>query len=439
MHIRGANLFAAAVTAAIGLAGTIAAATPARAQVCPGNPNALGTSRVLAIDPGEYQRVGTMQYPQTLPLDDHEVVLTFDDGPLPPNSNKILDILASQCVKATYFLIGSMAHEFPDVVRRIHEAGHTIGTHSENHPINIRKLPDERVRQEIEEGIASVGAALGDPAALAPFFRIPGLERSDTIDEELDAHSLVTFSADVVADDWHRHITPGEIIARAMSRLEAKGKGILLLHDIHPWTVAALPGLFKELKEHGFHIVQVVPAGPSEPQMIAGPTELTVAWTMAGQDVMDDSGDKPSWPKFNVGATPDPIELPAPDADAFDVSYSLTAAASIADIEVNMPSADAGSSAMQWPDQSQSELPSSGPQLPAPSVQDIGWPVVAGRRVVDEQLKLRPSLDMSIDHGRPRHVRLNAHRRARAPAAAGQHADIFAGIRALAALMTPAR
>src|SRR6202790_2756797 len=88
--------------AALGL-GLIAcvAAHSASAADCPGHPDALGTSRTLVVDPREHPRIGTMQYPETLPLRDHEVVLTFDDGPLPRNSNQVLDILASQCVKAT--------------------------------------------------------------------------------------------------------------------------------------------------------------------------------------------------------------------------------------------------------------------------------------------------------------------------------------------------
>ncbi|MGA9084685.1 MAG: polysaccharide deacetylase family protein, partial [Pseudolabrys sp.] len=62
----------------------------AAAEACPGNPDALGTSRVLTINPGEFTRLGIVQYKQTLPLKDHEVVLTFDDGPLPPYSDIIL-------------------------------------------------------------------------------------------------------------------------------------------------------------------------------------------------------------------------------------------------------------------------------------------------------------------------------------------------------------
>src|SRR5579871_3083516 len=96
---------------------------------CPGHPDALGTSRTLVVDPRAHPRIGTMQYPETLPLEDHEVVLTFDDGPLPHNSNQVLDILAANCVKATFFEIGRMAQSFPEGVRKLRDAGHTIGTH----------------------------------------------------------------------------------------------------------------------------------------------------------------------------------------------------------------------------------------------------------------------------------------------------------------------
>ena len=231
----------------------------ARAQDCRGNPNALGTSRVMAIDPAEYPKIGAMDHAAALPLSDKEVVLTFDDGPLPRYSNQILDILAAQCVKATFFLVGEMARAFPATVRRIFAEGHTIGTHSEDHPSRFGKLPRSLVEWEIDQGILDVGVALGDHKQVAPFFRTPGLARSDVIDSELAARQLVEFSSDTVADDWHHSISPKKIIALSIKRLEARGKGILLLHDIHGATVAALPGLLNELKQQGFHVVHVVP------------------------------------------------------------------------------------------------------------------------------------------------------------------------------------
>src|SRR5271165_7340723 len=117
------------------LASLIGIATAA-AEECP--EGALGVSRTIAVDPSEHPRVGSLQYQESLPLNDHEVVLTFDDGPLPPYTTRVLDILDSECVKATFFLVGQMAKAHPEVVRRIHQAGHSIGTHSYTHPLTFR-------------------------------------------------------------------------------------------------------------------------------------------------------------------------------------------------------------------------------------------------------------------------------------------------------------
>jgi len=259
---------------------TIATAWPgatASAAGCPGNPDALGTSRTIVVDPREHPRIGTMQYGETLPLEDREVVLTFDDGPLPAHTNAILDILAAQCVKATFFLVGRMAKEFPKDVRRIHDAGHTVGTHSENHPTFFGKLPPERMAAEIDDGIAHVAAALGDPSQLAPFFRIPGLRRADAVEAYLGQRGIMTWSADFPADDWRR-ISPAQVVHFALSRLEAKGKGVLLLHDIQARTRAALPVILQELKTRGYRIVHVVPATPERPKTATDPAQWVPYW-----------------------------------------------------------------------------------------------------------------------------------------------------------------
>src|SRR5471030_52063 len=233
----------------------------ASAADCPGNPNALGTSRTLVVDPREHPRIGTMQYAETLPLEDHEVVLSFDDGPLPRNSNQILEILAAECIKATFFEIGRMARAYPEGVRKLRDAGHSIGTHTQNHPLTMNRMPIERARQEIDDGIASVKAALGDDKALAPFFRIPGLLRAEAVEDYLASQGIQTWSADFPADDW-RHIPSSRVYDLAIKRIEAKGKGVLLLHDIQARTVAALPRILRELKTQGYRIVHVVPATP---------------------------------------------------------------------------------------------------------------------------------------------------------------------------------
>jgi peptidoglycan/xylan/chitin deacetylase (PgdA/CDA1 family) len=231
----------------------------APAAECPGNPDALGTSRTIVVDPAEHPRLGSMQYRESLPLQDHEIVITFDDGPLPPRTNRVLEILAHECVKATYFLVGTMAHSSPEMVRRIRDAGHTIGTHSNSHPLTFHKMSVEKAAQEINDGIASVKWALGDGTGPAPFFRIPGLLRADGVERYLASQQLQTWSADFTADDWTR-INANQVYQRALQQLEINHRGILLLHDIHPRTVDALPNLLQELKRRGYRVVHVVPA-----------------------------------------------------------------------------------------------------------------------------------------------------------------------------------
>jgi peptidoglycan/xylan/chitin deacetylase (PgdA/CDA1 family) len=293
----------------LGLLACVAAQTASAAD-CPGHPDALGTSRTLVIDPREHPRIGTMQYPETLPLEDHEVVLTFDDGPLPHNSNQILDILASQCVKATFFTIGRMAQAYPEGVRKLRDAGHSIGTHTQNHPLSMNRMPIERARQEIDEGIASVKAALGDDAALTPFFRNPGLLRSEEVENYLASQGIQTWSADFLADDW-RHIPSSRVYELAIKRLEEKGRGILLLHDIQARTVAALPNILHELKARGYRIVHVVPATSERP---ATPTEPQQWQLHPPSETVAIS----HWPKIPNFVFSGADTLPAPSLSEFD-------------------------------------------------------------------------------------------------------------------------
>jgi peptidoglycan/xylan/chitin deacetylase (PgdA/CDA1 family) len=292
----------------LGLLTGIATQTASAAD-CPGHPDALGTSRTLVVDPREHPRIGTMQYAETLPLQDHEVVLTFDDGPLPRNSNQILEILASQCVKATFFIVGRMARDYPEGVRKVRDAGHTVGTHSQNHPLGMKRMPVERARQEIDDGVASVTSALGDSAlgdnaAPAPFFRIPGLSRAEGVEDYLVSRGIQVWSADFPADDW-RHISSSRVYDIAIKRLEDKGRGILLLHDIQARTVAALPRILHELKARGYRIVHVVPATP---ELSATPTEPQQWQLHPPSETVAIS----HWPKIPNFVFTSAVTLPAP-------------------------------------------------------------------------------------------------------------------------------
>src|SRR6516225_1058758 len=210
------------IAAYVVLASVITGVTAA-ADECP--PGALGVSRTIAVDPSEHTRVGSMQYPESLPLNDHEVVLTFDDGPLPPYTSRVLDTLASECIKATFFMVGRMVRGYPAIAQRVYAEGHTIANHSQNHPFTFHKMTVDQAAHEIEEAHASLVSALGAPNEISPFFRIPGLLRGNAVEQYLAAHGYMTFSVDFLADDW-RHIKSKEITRRAIERIEARGRGI---------------------------------------------------------------------------------------------------------------------------------------------------------------------------------------------------------------------
>jgi peptidoglycan-N-acetylglucosamine deacetylase len=284
----------------------------AAAPDCP-NPNALGTSRTIAVDPNEHQRLGSFQYRETLPLNDREVVITFDDGPLSPFTPHILDTLAKECVKATFFMVGRMARTYPHLVKRVYAEGHTIGNHSQNHPFSFARMTVDHASREIEDGFASIRAALGEPSGVSRFFRIPGLLRQTPVENYLASRGYMTWSVDLMADDWTR-ISASEVVRRALERLDARGRGILLLHDIQPATALGLPTLLHELKARGYRIVHVVEASPDRPKTATLP-EQWMART-ATRTIQDGH-----WPLVNVASLTFPEPEPRlPDTRNFGIS-----------------------------------------------------------------------------------------------------------------------
>ena len=246
--------------AAASCAFTLVLATSASgfAGECPGHPDAIGTSRVLTIDQSQYRSVATAGLSEPLPLRDHELVLTFDDGPKAAATDKVLDELAAQCAKATFFVIGESARKAPDLVRRAYDEGHTIGTHTESHP-HLSALPDQQARSEIEHGFADAAAALGPKRVVSPFFRAPYFDITDALERFLGEQKVVLWGADFQADDWS-DFSGDDMAKLALTRIEAVGRGVLVLHDVMTPTVRGLPKLLHALHDRGYHIVQVVPA-----------------------------------------------------------------------------------------------------------------------------------------------------------------------------------
>jgi len=125
---------------------------------CPSNPAALGTERVLTINPAQAAPVGRKQFPRTLPLAPNEIVLTFDDGPRPGTTDRVLDSLKHECVRATFFMLGRNAAAHPALAKRVLTDGHTIAHHTYKHAL-LNRMPIERAEAEIDHGIAAVEAA----------------------------------------------------------------------------------------------------------------------------------------------------------------------------------------------------------------------------------------------------------------------------------------
>lgn len=230
--------------------------------------DALGTSRVMTVDPQAFPRVGLKSFPQSLPLADKEVVLTFDDGPFPPTTTKVLAALASECVQATFFLIGRNAEANPDIVRRIAAAGHSIGHHTWSHQ-PLDRVSESQANEEIDRGIAADEKALHGEARRipsTPFFRFPGFASTPALLSSLQSRGITVLGADLWASDWNP-MTPDQQLNLLIERLDNQGKGIILLHDTKAQTARMLPAFLQYLRRNGYKVVHLVAPRPVKSSM----------------------------------------------------------------------------------------------------------------------------------------------------------------------------
>jgi peptidoglycan-N-acetylglucosamine deacetylase len=228
------------------------AAKPAAKGRCD-NPEALGVSRTVQVDTTGGPGFGSEQFKAHDFLEPGEVVLTFDDGPWPGNTPAVLAALSAQCVKATFFPIGQHATWHPDILRQVVAKDHTVGSHSWSH-VNLAKKSLQEAKDEIENGISAIAVTAGRPQA--PFFRFPGLSQSPELTAYLAERNVATFSIDLDSFDFKLK-TPERVIASVMTKLEKRGRGIILLHDFQHSTALALPTLLLELKAKGFKVVHL--------------------------------------------------------------------------------------------------------------------------------------------------------------------------------------
>ncbi|MGI9476253.1 MAG: polysaccharide deacetylase family protein [Hyphomicrobiaceae bacterium] len=247
----------ALVAAAIG---TTLLSAPAVARECPGNKNALGTARVVAINTKGGPGFGFQHYKFYDFLKPGEVVLTFDDGPLPTHTVTILKELKRHCVRATFFPVGKLAIGYPEILKRVADEGHTVGSHTWSHRnMASKKTTTQRATDEIEDAISAVKLALGKPGA--PFFRYPYLKDTPETIKYLANRNIAVFSTDLDSFDF-KGGRPSKLVARVMRNLKKRGKGILLFHDIQRVTARAMPQLLAQLKKDGYKIVHLTAKAP---------------------------------------------------------------------------------------------------------------------------------------------------------------------------------
>lgn len=190
------------------------------------------------------------------PTNEKKIALTFDDGPDSVYTPQILDILQKEKIKATFFLIGSRAQLFPDVVKRIDKEGHVIGNHTMNHP-NIIKLNVEQTRKEIEEGEKAIYELVSYRTAL---FRSPyGSLNADKVKEvEKLKYKIIAWNVDSL--DW-KSLTAEQVKYNILEN--AKSGSIVLQHSSGSekedltGSVAALQEIITILKKEGYKFCTV--------------------------------------------------------------------------------------------------------------------------------------------------------------------------------------
>lgn len=227
------------------------------------HPGALGVGRTVEIDTTGGPGFGFEHFKQLDFLRDKEVVLTFDDGPWPLNTPAVLKALADECTTGIFFSIGKHATYYPEILKQVYAAGHTVGTHTWSHAtLTNKKLTEDQRKEEIEKGLSAVKWALGGVSP-SPFFRFPALQHPPEMVTYLGDRNIAMFSCDLDSFDFKARNAQA-VIDVTMKKLDKLGKGIILMHDFHKHTAEALPDLLKKLKAGGYKVVAMKAKAPAQ-------------------------------------------------------------------------------------------------------------------------------------------------------------------------------
>jgi peptidoglycan-N-acetylglucosamine deacetylase len=293
-------------------------APAAAGEACSERSDVLGVARTIEIDTSAGPRFASRDGGQAL-LADGEVVLTFDDGPLRVHTRRVLDALAAQCTRATFFLVGSMALADPDWAREYARRGHTVASHTWSHA-NLGALSQEKGIAEMELGLSAVRLATGGP--VAPFFRFPYLRETPGMLAHLKERQFAEFGIDIDSKDYATH-DPNAVRRRVLTELARRHRGIILFHDIQASTAHALPLLLADLKTRGYHVVHLLAKQEA--------TTLADFDALAAQEFekrhKTATGERPSggrWPSSHPPVHSATVRRGAPDAEPLPRAHART-------------------------------------------------------------------------------------------------------------------
>jgi peptidoglycan/xylan/chitin deacetylase (PgdA/CDA1 family) len=261
----------AGVALAGGFGGLTGASAPAAARC-----RLAGRTLALATTGGFF--VGLQSHPRTLALAEREVVLTFDDGPLPGPTTRVLDALAAYGAPATFFLIGRNAAANPALVRRMAAEGHTLAHHTLSHPWTLRQRSFSTGVSEIEVGVAAVEAAAGQ--STPRFFRYPGFADTPELNAWLARQGYGVFGSDLWSSDW-TPMSPERQLTLTLQRLNRTRRGVILMHDVVEQTARMLPAFLQALCDQGYRVVSLT-AGATPPAL----SEAQPGWRSATERII---------------------------------------------------------------------------------------------------------------------------------------------------------
>lgn len=228
---------------------------------CNSNPGLDESARNLACEtsPLKAQRTviaGPSSGPVIGLLEEGEVVLTFDDGPHPYRTPRVLNSLAEHCVTAVFFLQGNQVERSPRLARRILDEGHALGSHTYGHPNLIMMAPDAALAETLRGKRVAEIAAEED----VTLFRYPFVAFNTEIDSVIRGSGLIPVEVTTDARDW-TDISHKDGVERIMAGLEANGRrGVVLLHDPFPDSQARTDLLLERLRTEGYRTVALVAA-----------------------------------------------------------------------------------------------------------------------------------------------------------------------------------